>query len=270
MNICKHIKNNWFSHVFPPLFPIISIIFTILSVKRTISEEESYFHFFLLKGGTHIYRPTASFTQSMSVQQESIKQEKPPAPAPPPQSPAPVPVKKEPVPSKPNKNPPLPNINKQKIIPKKRPPPPPPAPPTPSNPNKEEKKTRVLSPVHSASDLVDISPSPPSMENEQAEAALSPSPPPPVVRVASPLRTQTSTETSRKIKRVSENHEEKKKKLKTEEPSSQEKCRILCKIEKKTLFCICHILAEDVETDTRRLRSRRPNPKYSNEQYEIE
>lgn len=170
-------------------------------------------------GGSHIYHPTTSFTQSISVQQEKTTSTPvPQTPPPPSPSPAPVPTKKESVPTKLNKNPPSTNVNKQKIIPKKKPIPPPPSTTTATNPVKEEKKTRVLSPIHSPSDLVDISPSPPSMENEQSANVLTPSPPPPVVHIASPLRTGTSAETPKKSKRSSEtNLDEKRKKIKTEE-----------------------------------------------------
>ncbi len=136
----------------------------------------------------------------MSVQQESMKQEKPIQPT--------VPVKKEPVVPKP----PPQNVVKQKIIPKKKPL------PAPQKPIKEEKKVRPVSPIHFSNELVDISPSPPSIENERtATSSTTPSPPPPVVRVASPLRTSANTDIPRKTKRLPESHEEKKKKVKTED-----------------------------------------------------
>ncbi len=161
---------------------------------------QNFKFYFLLKGGTHIYRPTASFTQSISVQEESIKQEKTIPPT--------ISVKKEPivVPKTSTSN-----VVKQKIIPKKKPL------SVPPNPIKEEKKIRTLSPLHSPNELVDISPSPPSIENEPTATSLTPSPPPPIVRVASPLRTSANTDISRKTKRMPENNEEKKKKVKTED-----------------------------------------------------
>lgn len=161
--------------------------------------------FSFAQGGTHIYRPTASFTQSISVQQESIKPEKPTPPI--------VPVKKEPIPSKPQPS----NIVKQKIIPKKKPVPP------PANPIKEEKKSRAVSPLHSPTDLVDISPSPPSVDHEPAVTSLTPSPPPPVVRVASPILSSSKADIPRKTKRVPENSEERKKKVKIVETPLVEK-----------------------------------------------
>ena len=161
-------------------------------------------HIYHSIGGTHIYRPTKSFTQSMSVQQESMKQEKPIQPT--------VPVKKEPVVPKP----PAQNVVKQKILPKKKPL------PALQKPIKEEKKVRPVSPIHFSNELVDISPSPPSIENERtATSSTTPSPPPPVVRVASPLRTSVNTDIPRKTKRVPESHEEKKKKVKTEDVSHE-------------------------------------------------
>ena len=158
-------------------------------------------HIYHSIGGTHIYRPTTSYTQSVSVQQESTKQEKPIQPT--------VPVKKEPVVPKP---PPPSNVVKQKIIPKKKP-----LPTPPPKPIKEEKKIRPVSPIHFSNELVDISPSPPSIENERTATSSTPSPPPPVVRVASPLRTSAKTDIPRKPKRAPESHEEKKKKVKTED-----------------------------------------------------
>jgi hypothetical protein len=163
----------------------------------------------LILGGTHIYRPSTSYTQSISVQQESIKPEKP--------SQSTIPIKKEPILSKSNKNPSqTSNVIKQKIVPKKKPL------PIQINPIKEEKKPRILSPLHSPNELVDISPSPPSIDNERTRISLSPSPPPPIVRIASPL---TVPEISQKTKRLSENNDEKKKKIKTDNPD--EKCIII-------------------------------------------
>lgn len=93
----------------------------------------------------------------------------------------------------------------------------------PPNPVKEEKKPRPVSPFHSPTDLVDISPSPPSVEHEPPGTSLTPSPPPPVVRVASPIQPLAKTDIPRKTKRPPEKSEEKKKKVKTEETSPVEK-----------------------------------------------
>jgi hypothetical protein len=125
-----------------------------------------------------------------------------------------------------NKNPPTPNLIKKKTSQ-------PPPPPSPSikkkpltiqtNPIKEENKSRILSPIHSPDELVDISPSPPTT------ISSSPSPPPPIVRIASPLIKPSNTETPRKIKRSQEiNNDEsttathiKKKKIKIEEEEEE-------------------------------------------------
>ena len=168
------------------------------SIGRRKFISQIFLSFLFAQGGTHIYRPTTtSFTQSISVQQESIKPEKSTPPI--------IPVKKEPIPPK---TPPA-NVVKQKIIPKEKPL------PVSTKPVKEEKKSRIASPLHSPTDLVDISPSPPSVEHEPTATS---SPPPPVVRVASPIRPSSKSETPRKTKRVSENTEENKKKVKTAEP----------------------------------------------------
>jgi len=178
------------------------------SIGRSNRSIDFSMFYFLLEGGTHIYRPTTSFTQSISVQQESIKQEKSIQPT--------IPVKKESIPPKT----PTSNVVKQKIIPKKKPL------PVPTNPIKEEKKTRALSPLHSPNELIDISPSPPSIDNERTAISLTPSPPPPIVRVASPLRTSSNTDIPRKKKRLPDNNDEKKKKVKTEDVP-HEKCRFI-------------------------------------------
>jgi hypothetical protein len=156
------------------------------SIGKIFLMKNFNFFFFLISGGAHVYRPSTSYTQSVSIQQEKISQST-------------VPIKKEP-----NKNPQTSNSVKQKIIPKKKPI------TIQTNPIKEEKKTRILSPLNSPNELVDISPSPPSIDNERPIASLSPSPPPPIVRIASPL-----TEKSRKTKRLQDHNDEKKKKIKT-------------------------------------------------------
>ncbi|CAF2998312.1 unnamed protein product [Rotaria sp. Silwood2] len=205
-------------------------------------------------GGTHIYRPTPTpYTQSNTTLQESLNQEK--------TSPS---IKQEQISSKTNQTPQSSNIIQKKI---------PSSSLSISNKNKsltnsikEEKKHHILSPLHSPNELVDISPSPPSIDNERTNISLSPSPPPPIVRIASPLTLPTNTEIPRKIKHLQEHNDEslntniKKKKIKTDD------------IQHKT---ISEEKSDDVlpistsnEADTRKLRPRRPNPKYSKEQFE--
>lgn len=140
--------------------------------------------------------------------------------------------------------------------------------------------------MHSPSELIDISPSPPSIDNEPTVVSLSPSPPPPVVRIASPLRSQKTTETPRKKKHSQERNDEtsteniKKKKMKTHDipkkHKSHEKSKKILVYINLIEFISLLLIVEDVkptrtstETDTRKLRTRRPNPKYSTEQFEM-
>ena len=123
--------------------------------------------------------------------------------------------------------------------------------PMPTKPVKEETKPRTLSPVHSPNELVDISPSPPSIHNEPTTISSSPSPPPPVVRIAAPLAPLPKTETPRKIKRSHEHNEEKKKKIRTEDTPD----------EKPVITATEEVVSTTNETDSRKLRSRRPQSK---------
>jgi hypothetical protein len=107
---------------------------------------------------------------------------------------------------------------------------------------------------------VDISPSPPSIHNECITISSSPSPPPPIVRIAPPLKLSSNAEAPRKIKRSHENNEEKKKKIKTDDISE----------DKGVMNVTEEVISTSNETDTRKLRPRRPNPKYSKEQFETE
>ena len=106
----------------------------------------------------------------------------------------------------------------------------------------ENKKIRILSPVHSPNDLVDISPSTSSIDNERTTISLSPSPPPPIVRIASPLTSSSNTELSQELKRLQDNNtitdndesseiNIKKKKIKTDDfednSLSDEKCTFI-------------------------------------------
>ncbi|CAF4888829.1 unnamed protein product [Rotaria sp. Silwood1] len=202
-------------------------------------------------GGTHIYRPSTSYTQSNTTLQESINQEKISSS-----------IKQESISLKTNQT-----LQSSNIIPKK-------IQPSSSsilnktklltNSIKEEKKSHILSPLHSPTELVDISPSPPLIDNERTNISLSPSPPPPIVRIASPLTYSTKTETSRKLKYL---HDEslniniKKKKIKIDNIQhkniSDDKSNDIVSISTSN------------EIDTRKLRPRRPNPKYSKEQFEI-
>ncbi|UJR09946.1 hypothetical protein I4U23_014168 [Adineta vaga] len=220
-------------------------------------------HIYNSIGGTHVYRPTTSYTQPMPTPQEPSKTEIKSTPL----------IKKDPTPSKPkvsvNKNPPTTTTtttpNKNSIVPKKKSVPP----PIKESSVKEPKKTRVLSPTHSPSELIDISPVSISIDTEPTTISSSPSPPPPVVRIAAPLEQSSNTETPRKVKRPSENNKDensttivKKKKIKTD--NNQSKNLSEQKSDDTTPIATVN------ETDTRKLRSRRPNPKYSNEQYETE
>jgi len=158
-------------------------------------------------GGTHVYHPSTSYTPANSTSQESLKTEN--------KSQSTILIKKESIPSKAqlpiNKNPQIPTMIKKKIVSKEK-----------AEPIKEEKKSRILSPVHSPNELIDISPSSISIDNERTTISLSPSPPPPIVRIAPPLSRSSNPDTPRKIKRLPENNDEsstnniKKKKIKTE------------------------------------------------------
>ncbi|CAF1208757.1 unnamed protein product [Rotaria sordida] len=208
-------------------------------------------------GGTHIYRPTTSYTQSNTTLQESLNQEK-----------ISQSIKQEQISSKINQTPQTSNIIQKKIqsstlISNK----------TKSllnqtNSIKEEKKSHILSPLNSPNELVDISPSPPSIDNERTTISLSPSPPPPIVRIASPLTYSTNSDISRKIKHLQEHNDEslniniKKKKIKTDDIQHKN-------ISDEKLDDVISISTSN-EIDTRKLRPRRPNPKYSKEQFEID
>ncbi|CAF1365015.1 unnamed protein product [Adineta steineri] len=207
-------------------------------------------------GGTHVYRPPTSYTQSIPIPQEPLKTEN---------NKFSIPIKKEPtIPSKPkipiDKNPQISNVIKKQIPPKKKPI------PIPKESIKEEKKTRILSPTTSPNDLVDISPSSISIENEPTPKSSSPSPPPPIVRIASPL----NTESPQKIKRLPESNDDnstihiKKKKIKIDDTQQKDIP------EEKSEDNINSSSTTTNETDTRKLRPRRPNPKYLNEQFETE
>ncbi|CAF1511208.1 unnamed protein product [Adineta ricciae] len=211
-------------------------------------------------GGTHVYRPPPSYTQPIPTPQEPVKTEPKPTP----------PVKKEStIPSKPkvvvNKTPLTQTPNKASVVSKKKS-----IPLSNEAPIKEPKKTRVLSPTHSPSDLVDISPvSITVIEAEPTTTSSSPSPPPPVVCIAPPLPQSSNAETPRKAKRSIENNKDesstttiKKKKIKTDDNLAKNAP------EQNAESTMPPMTAN--ETDTRKLRSRRPNPKYSNEQYETE
>ncbi|CAF0859619.1 unnamed protein product [Adineta ricciae] len=210
-------------------------------------------------GGTHVYRPPPSYTQSIPTPQEPVKTDPKPIP----------PVKKESIPSKPkvvvNKTSLTQTPNKASVVSKKKS-----IPPSKEVQTKEPKKTRVLSPTHSPSDLVDISPvSITVIEAEPTAISSSPSPPPPVVCIAPPLPHSSNTETPRKAKRSVENSKDesstttiKKKKIKTDDNLAKNAS------EQNAESTVPPMAAN--ETDTRKLRSRRPNPKYSNEQYETE
>ena len=145
--------------------------------------------------------------QSIPVQQEPIKSKEIPI--------SPTPIKKEVVASKPkvsshppskeshSSNPVKPKIphkeasssSSSKSMPVKKKP----LVVTPE-PVKHEKKTRILSPVRSPIELVDVSPSPPRVHTERRRRSPSPSPPPPIVRIAPPLARRTASETERKSK----------------------------------------------------------------------
>ncbi|CAF1157324.1 unnamed protein product [Rotaria magnacalcarata] len=203
-------------------------------------------------GGTHIFRPSTSYAQSTTISQEPSNQEKPsqsnnekkvpkkPNPTPKPSNPIAKKVPSSSVPNKPTK----PLLN-------------------PTNSVREEKKPRAVSPLHSPNELIDISPSPPSIDNESTIVSLSPSPPPPVVRIASPLTVSKNKETPRKKKHSQERHGEsstnniKKKKIKTDDKSPANDKSDDTKS-----------IPTPKEKSTRKLRARRPNPKYSAEQFE--
>lgn len=134
-------------------------------------------------GGTHIYRAPVKIDPPTPTPIVSL----PPSPLPTvkPKSP----VKKDVPSANPIKKPTNPPKDVTPV--KKK---------APVVPVKAEKRARNLSPIHSPTDLIDISPSPPSNSTPTAAAAAapqpetisitsSPSPPPPVVRVASPLET---------------------------------------------------------------------------------
>ncbi|CAF3328828.1 unnamed protein product [Rotaria socialis] len=204
-------------------------------------------------GGAHIFRPSTSYTQSTTISQEPSNQEKPSQSI----SPENVPKKSNPIP-KPS-NPIVKKVSSSSSVPNK---------PTrpllnPTNSVREEKKPRAVSPLHSPNELIDISPSPPSIDNEPTIVSLSPSPPPPVVRIASPLTVSKNKETPRKKKHSQERNGEsstnniKKKKIKTDDksPSDGKSDDIIS-------------IPTPKEKGTRKLRARRPNPKYSAEQFE--
>ncbi|CAF3909798.1 unnamed protein product, partial [Adineta steineri] len=110
------------------------------------------------------------------------------------------------------------------------------------------------------------SPSSISIENEPTPKSSSPSPPPPIVRIASPL----NTESPQKIKRLPESNDDsstiniKKKKIKIDDTQQKDIP------EEKSEDNNNSSSTTTNETDTRKLRPRRPNPKYLNEQFETE
>lgn len=139
------------------------------------------------------------------------------------------------------------SVSMSKTPPVKKKPPGTPSSSTTSNPVKQEKKVRTLSPT---------------------EIDSVASPPPPIVRVASPLLktaatvTQESPSTQDNIMDTTATvtPTRKKKRTKSENDSNPQKDALVEKLDTSA--------REKVETETRKLRSRRPNPKYSQEQFE--